>query len=176
MMVNDQAGPLFRELVQFPTGETFVPHGRNVILNAPRHTKVVPAGKTNRLLGGIPQFAGGVGGIPENADYLQDARNLTTQLNQQVVQMDDSRIVSGLEGLGNALAIVVKSMQQFAAAQGTTNTALNSLLNQGQQPIITKAELNIDGKKAAESLIGPLQEKMNRDKNLSDMAMGIRPH
>lgn len=176
MMVNDQAGPLFRELVQFPTGETFVPHGRNVILNAPRHTRVVPAGKTNRLLGGIPQFAGGVGGIPENADYLQDARNLTTQLNQQVVQMDDSRIVSGLEGLGNALAIVVKSMQQFAAAQGTTNTALNNLLNQGQQPIITKAELNIDGKKAAESLIGPLQDKMNRDKNLSDMAMGIRPH
>lgn len=176
MMVNDQAGPLFRELVQFPTGETFVPHGRNVILNAPRHTRVVPAGKTNRLLGGIPQFAGGVGGIPENADYLQDARNLTTQLNQQVVQMDDSRIVSGLEGLGSALAVVIQSMQQFAAAQGITNTALNSLLNQGQQPIITKAELNIDGKKAAESLIGPLQEKMNRDKNLSDMAMGIRPH
>lgn len=175
MMVNDQAGPLFRELVQFPTGETFVPHGRSVILNAPRHTRVVPAGKTNRLLGGIPQFAGGVGGIPENADYLQDARNLTTQLNQQVVQMDDSRIVSGLEGLGNALAIVVKSMQQFAAAQGTTNTALNSLLNQGQQPIIAKTVLDVDGKKIAESLIGPLQEKMNRDKNLSDMAMGIRP-
>lgn len=174
MMVNDQAGPMFRELVQFPTGETFVPHGRNVILNAPRHTRVVPAGKTNRLLGGIPQFAGGVGGIPENADYLQDARNLTTQLNQQVVQMDDSRIVNGLAGLGNALAVVVQSLQKLAEAQGNANLALNGILSNGQQPIYTKAELNIDGKKAAESLIGPIQEKMNRDKILGDMARGIR--
>jgi hypothetical protein len=31
-MVNDQRGPVFREMIRLPNGDTFVPQGRNVIM------------------------------------------------------------------------------------------------------------------------------------------------
>lgn len=61
-MVNDQRGSTFREMIHLPTGENFVPTGRNVLMALPRHSQVIPAGKTNRLLGGIPQYANGTPG------------------------------------------------------------------------------------------------------------------
>lgn len=62
VMVNDQRGSMFREMIHLPTGENFVPTGRNVIMALPKHAQVIPAGKTNRLLGGIPQYANGTPG------------------------------------------------------------------------------------------------------------------
>lgn len=59
MMVNDQPGPVFRELVQFPNGEAFIPQGRNVMLDAPRGSKVLTASKTARKFPGIRQYASG---------------------------------------------------------------------------------------------------------------------
>src|SRR5699024_7347233 len=61
-MVNDQRGSTFRELIHLPTGESFVPTGRNILMALPRHSQVVPANQTNKLLGGIPQYANGTPG------------------------------------------------------------------------------------------------------------------
>lgn len=61
-MVNDQRGPVFRELIRLPNGDSFVPQGRNVIMALPRHTQIIPARQTNKLLGGIPQYANGTPG------------------------------------------------------------------------------------------------------------------
>ena len=62
-MVNDQAGGTYRELVQFPTGRTIIPTGRNVVLPMPKGTKVLPAGKTKELMQArnIPHFKNGIG-------------------------------------------------------------------------------------------------------------------
>ncbi len=60
--VNDQQGGTFREAIHLPSGETFIPHGRNVTLDLPRGTQIVPARQTARLFK-IPQFATGT------ADY-----------------------------------------------------------------------------------------------------------
>lgn len=67
-MVNDQKGPLYKELVTLPTGESFIPEGRDVVLPLPKGSKVLTASKTKRLMGklGIPRFEGGLG-IPEDA-------------------------------------------------------------------------------------------------------------
>ncbi|MQS52174.1 phage tail tape measure protein [Companilactobacillus mishanensis] len=61
-MVNDETGSTFRELIKFPNGQTMIPSGRNVLVKLPRHSQVVPAHETNRMLGGIPQFATGTPG------------------------------------------------------------------------------------------------------------------
>ncbi|MBT0926200.1 phage tail tape measure protein [Streptococcus parasanguinis] len=62
-MVNDQRGTLYKEMVTLPTGESFIPEGRNVILDLPKGSKVMRAGLTKNLMRelGIPNFADGVG-------------------------------------------------------------------------------------------------------------------
>ena len=59
MMVNDAVGNHFRELVQFPDGRSFIPAGRNVVLDAPRGTKVLTANRTAQKFPGLRQYAEG---------------------------------------------------------------------------------------------------------------------
>lgn len=59
MIVNDQRGPLFKELVTYPDGTSFIPEGRNVLIpNAPRGAKVLKASLTKDL---IPRYERGIG-------------------------------------------------------------------------------------------------------------------
>ena len=62
-MVNDQQGTLYKEMVTLPDGSSFIPQGRNVILDLPRGSKVMRAGLTKNFMRelGIPNFADGVG-------------------------------------------------------------------------------------------------------------------
>ena len=62
-MVNDQRGTLYKEMVTLPDGSSFIPEGRNVILDLPRGSKVMRAGMTKNFMRelGIPNFADGVG-------------------------------------------------------------------------------------------------------------------
>ena len=57
-IVNDQKGANFKELVIEPNGRSYVPEGRDVLLNLPRGSKVIPAGQTKNL---IPRYKDGVG-------------------------------------------------------------------------------------------------------------------
>lgn len=72
-MVNDQSGPLYKELITLPTGQSFIPEGRNVVLPLPRGTKVMKASLTKDLMDklGIPKYANGIG-IPEDSTFLKD--------------------------------------------------------------------------------------------------------
>ncbi len=62
-MVNDAPGSNYRELVVLPNGQTFVPKGRNVVMNLPQGAEVLPGHKTRDLAkrGVIPQYKSGVG-------------------------------------------------------------------------------------------------------------------
>lgn len=62
-MVNDAPGTNYRELVALPNGQTFVPKGRNVVMNLPQGAEVLPGHKTRDLAkrGVIPQYKSGVG-------------------------------------------------------------------------------------------------------------------
>ncbi|WP_376706633.1 phage tail tape measure protein [Enterococcus durans] len=59
-LVNDQKGPVYEEFVQLPNGRSFIPKGRNVVLDLPRGSKVLNATKTKRL---VPKYADGIGNI-----------------------------------------------------------------------------------------------------------------
>ena len=62
-MINDQSGTLYKEMVTLPNGSSFIPEGRNVILDLPKGSKVMRAGMTKNFMRelGIPNFADGVG-------------------------------------------------------------------------------------------------------------------
>ncbi|PNP87459.1 hypothetical protein BMT55_16170 [Listeria newyorkensis] len=58
-MVNDAKGRHYRELITTPSGSSYVPEGRNVILNLERGTQILRGDKTSKLLRGIPRYAKG---------------------------------------------------------------------------------------------------------------------
>src|SRR5699024_4952817 len=103
MTVNDQKGPLYRELIQFPTGETFIPEGRNVVIDAPMHTRVYRASDTRRILqsGIIPHFAEGTSNARKAIDtfdslsrnYYPNPNNNNDNVNVDLANLE--------EGLGN---------------------------------------------------------------------------
>ncbi|HAT92952.1 MAG TPA: phage tail tape measure protein, partial [Sphingobacterium sp.] len=79
MIVNDQPGPLYKEIVQFPGQAPFIPHGRNVYIpNAPVGAKVYKASRTKSIMRrlGIPKYADGVG-IPEDSSLVRNLRSIT---------------------------------------------------------------------------------------------------
>lgn len=86
-VVNDQKGSIFKELIIPPHGKPFIPDGRNVILPMEKGTRVIPAGKTKRLIENLPHFANGTEdfngdkkpkGLSDIADGVSQAINDTT--------------------------------------------------------------------------------------------------
>lgn len=87
-LVNDQKGPTYRELITLPSGVSFIPEDRNVMLPLPRGSKVLPAGKTKQL---FPRYANGIGF--ENTRVANVARrigNLQNNSDVAVIQNGDS--------------------------------------------------------------------------------------
>lgn len=85
-MVNDQKGPMYEELVQLPSGNSFIPKGRNVVLDLPRGSKVLKASRTKKL---FSRYADGIGNIstvstiPNFAPLVIAINELTAVLRQQ---------------------------------------------------------------------------------------------
>lgn len=108
-MVNDQKGPLYRELVTLPSGESFIPEGRDVILPLPRGSKVLPARQTRDLMQmrGIPKYAQGVG-YPEDASIFKDIEryNARNDQNTVVVSSNDTVSVKLLREILNVLKAI----------------------------------------------------------------------
>lgn len=77
MEVNDQPGHVFREMVRYPNGDSFIPKGRNVFLNAPAGTQVLRADLTAKKFRGLPQYANGIG---DNTRLLNQAVDVTNEL------------------------------------------------------------------------------------------------
>lgn len=79
-MVNDQRNAVYKEMVTLPDGSSFIPDGRDVVLNLPRGSKVLRADRTKRLMKnlGFPRYAAGVG-IPEDAKFLREIKNASNQ-------------------------------------------------------------------------------------------------
>lgn len=79
-MVNDQRNAVYKEMVTLPDGSSFIPDGRNVVLNLPRGSKVLRADRTKRLMKnlGFPRYAAGVG-IPEDAKFLREIKKASKQ-------------------------------------------------------------------------------------------------
>lgn len=81
MIVNDQKGSLYKEIVQYPGQQPFIPLGRNVYIpDAPIGTKVYRASRTKQIMqrAGIPKYANGVG-IPEDSKLIRNLKSLPRQ-------------------------------------------------------------------------------------------------
>lgn len=104
-MVNDQKGPLYKELVTLPSGESFIPEGRDVILPLPRGSKVLPARQTRDLMAryGVPRYAEGVGYSTDSPLFKSLDQVEQRYQNDITVNNDNSVIVHVLKDILLAL-------------------------------------------------------------------------
>ena len=109
MIVNDQSGPLYKELVQFPGQAPFIPQGRNVYIpNAPAGTKVARASITKSIMRrlGVPKYADGVG-IPEDSSLVRNLRSMSPS-----VEPTSTTIVN-TQDYSDRLDQLIKIMKNF---------------------------------------------------------------
>ncbi|WP_430609683.1 phage tail tape measure protein [Enterococcus sp. DIV0876] len=106
MIVNDQSGPLYKELVQFPGQAPFIPQGRNVYIpNAPIGTKVARASVTKSIMRklGVPRYADGVG-IPEDSSLIRNLRSMEVVNTKQTITLDTGNMTELLRQMLNAIS------------------------------------------------------------------------
>lgn len=77
MVVNDQKGSMYEELVLYPNGYAFIPKGRDVFIpNAPKGSKVLTARQTKQL---VPHYADGIG-IPNKSIVVKNLKNYSRRV------------------------------------------------------------------------------------------------
>lgn len=122
MMVNDQKGRTFRELVQLPTGESFIPQGRNVMFDAPRGTKVLRASETAKKFPGLKQYAKGTIAKPTlNSNMQVFQASTSVQDNASNIVVANSTDTSVLEKQMNqmiGLLTAILSKEQSVSLNG----------------------------------------------------------
>lgn len=110
-VVNDQSGAVYKEIIVPPSGEPFIPNGRNVMLPLEKGTKIMPARQTKNLMKnmGVPHFAGGIGNFIDGwassssysgnmMDYLTNAKGITQ------IAVDKYTDTNGWSGLFGKMA------------------------------------------------------------------------
>lgn len=117
MMVNDQPGPVFRELVQYPGMQPFIPFGRNVIFDAPRGTKVVKASDTARQFPHLPQYANGTNDAVSVLSSLKPNVNNSSVVNNTYEGKSDDTKMDQLLGKVAEMTNRLGTMLGLSAAQ-----------------------------------------------------------
>lgn len=143
-MVNDQKGPLYKELVTLPNGESFISEERNVLLPLPRGTKVLKASDTKKL---FPHYANGIGFEDTGIARLARRMNNVTETSvTNVIQTADDAVVKALsellsvtrEGNGLAARLITQGLGISLSIDGEVGVSgprYNELVNAVSQAI-----------------------------------------
>ncbi|MBL3715614.1 phage tail tape measure protein [Lactococcus garvieae] len=146
-MVNDQKGPTYKELITLPNGVSFVPQGRDVLLPLPKGSKVLKASQTAKL---IPKYAGGVGGVPKNAEIFQKMDEVQQQVVVNTPKVNDDRQL-----------VLLREILQALLQNGTNNNVVEALEEFSKRPVIGIFDIQDITKK-----IAPLLTKEQAKNNL----------
>lgn len=137
-LVNDQPGPVFREMVRLRTGETFIPQGRNVELDLPVGAQVLRADLTAKKFRGLPQYANGIG---DNTRLLNQAVDVTNQLKAdggtQIINAgDNTAVVDALKeqtGLYRDQISILSNLLDVATNADSNGSTRETIRNISQQ-------------------------------------------
>lgn len=135
-VVNDQKGPVYRELIVPPKGKPFIPEGRDVVLPMKKGTKILPAKETRNFLNGLPHFANGIGSFFSGA--WETVKNFTGNIWDYIshpgkivqIAIDKFTDLSGivepwLSVTKGAVSTVFDSVVDFIKGIFDTETAVN---------------------------------------------------
>lgn len=127
-MVNDQKGGTFRELITLPGGESFIPSGRNVLLDLPKGTQVTKASQTAKLFNHLPQYADGIGHAINTAEGLSRSVSANTISNSSSVTniIDNSGVEDNLQAIAGLVGRILTEVAK--PKNGNQREALRTVM------------------------------------------------
>lgn len=127
-MVNDQKGGTFRELITLPGGESFIPSGRNVLLDLPKGTQVTKASQTAKLFNHLPQYADGIGHAINTAEGLSRSVSANTISNNSSVTnvIDNSGVEDNLQAIAGLVGRILTEVAK--PRNGNQREALRTVM------------------------------------------------
>lgn len=150
-MVNDQKGPLYKELVTLPSGESFIPEGRNVVLPLPRGSKVLKASDTKKL---FPHYADGIGF--ENTKIS----SLTKRLGQAMFTSTNND--AGIE----------KTQTSYSSSN---DTAITEALEIAKKALERQIYIMLDGGTLVGEIVDEITQRQNGKIYLDNLTRGVLP-
>nr|WP_246287390.1 phage tail tape measure protein [Lacticaseibacillus absianus] len=170
-IINDETGPVYKELLTFPNGNMAMVHARDVMLpDLPAGTSITPARKTADLIksGAVPHFASGTTGgfndafdaitslTPESAStFRPSAEPLRLQL--------DSGSATTIKGLDKSLA----------ALQTMVQTLANGADDDGRV-IEVHVHANLDKRELTNEIAEPIRIKLDKISRQKNRVKGVR--
>lgn len=127
-MVNDQKGGTFRELITLPGGESFIPSGRNVLLDLPKGTQVTKASQTAKLFNHLPQYADGIGHAINTAEGLSRSVSANTISNNSNVTnvIDNTGVEDNLQAIAGLVGRILTEVAK--PKNGNQREALRTVM------------------------------------------------
>lgn len=127
-MVNDQKGGTFRELITLPGGESFIPSGRNVLLDLPKGTQVTKASQTAKLFNHLPQYADGIGHAINTAEGLSRSvsANAISSNNSVTNVIDNSGVEDNLQAIAGLVGRILTEVAK--PKNGNQREALRTVM------------------------------------------------
>lgn len=122
LLVNDQEGPLYKELIEYPDGTAFIPSGRNVMLDAPVGTKVHRASITQSL---AQQYDNDLA-VPEDSTMVRNLRFIGNHSNTSTTSI--SADTSGMERKLDRMILLLEKISR-RSAQITSPFSAGGLTN-----------------------------------------------
>ncbi|EIA21426.1 hypothetical protein KKC_01527 [Listeria fleischmannii subsp. coloradonensis] len=127
VLVNDAPGAHYRELVTTPSGRSFIPEGRNVLLpNLPRGSSVLRGDLTSKMLKGIPRFAEGTRKqiatpIFANSAVMQTIRTVLSALRQtpntQGDRQSNQELIEQLIQSNQQQSVMIELLQKLVSKE-----------------------------------------------------------
>lgn len=127
MLVNDQPGSVYQEMVKFPHQKPFMPVGRNVLIpDAPKGTKVLRANLTAQLSRGLTRFAEGSVQTNRAVETILNTPSSAERNSGSVsFQNDNSDVVASLEeqtSLYRQQITLMNRLIDVATSEGSTSS------------------------------------------------------
>ncbi|ENK2445771.1 phage tail tape measure protein [Listeria monocytogenes] len=130
-LVNDAKGSNYEEMITTPDGNSFIPKGRNVLLDLPRGTEVLRGDKTAKALKNVPRYAKGTS---KQTAYAKNVNNKIAN-----VQTDYKTGAINAQGYINKLKQINK---QYTLNEAQTRKIRTNIAAANKEISTQKTKLN----------------------------------
>ncbi|EAE7073739.1 phage tail tape measure protein [Listeria monocytogenes] len=130
-LVNDAKGSNYEEMITTPDGNSFIPKGRNVLLDLPRGTEVLRGDKTAKALKNVPRYAKGTS---KQTAYAKNVNNKIAN-----VQTDYKTGAINAQGYINKLKQINK---QYTLNEAQTHKIRTNIAAANKEISTQKTKLN----------------------------------